>query len=299
MKLMLLAMGICMCLSMRAQTYKEITVSGMVKDSAKKNIEAATVSLYKHADSSLVAINSTDENGRFQFTAITPAQYWIEISSVTHHSLFTAIRIGELSSHIGLGVYELSVKTSTLEAVVVSGRNATLSDNMEKKTFSLASNLSQSGGSVLQSLKNLPGITVDAEGKLQLRGSDKVMVLIDGKQTAITGFGNQQGLDNLPASAIEKIEIINNPSAKFDANGNAGIINIIYKKDKQEGFNGKLGITAGLGALWEREPNLPGIRPQYAQTPKVNPSLSLNYRRKNINSFLQTDNLYTQTLNKK
>lgn len=298
MKLMLLAMGICMCLSMRAQTYKEITVSGIVKDSLKKNIEAATVSLYKYADSSLVAINSTDENGRFQFAAITPAQYWIEISSVTHNSLFTAIRIGELSSYIDLGAYELSFKTNTLEAVVVSGRNATLSDNMEKKTFSLAGNLSQSGGSVLQSLKNLPGITVDAEGKLQLRGSDKVMVLIDGKQTAITGFGNQQGLDNLPASAIEKIEIINNPSAKFDANGNAGIINIIYKKNKQEGFNGKLGITAGLGALWEREPNLPGIRPQYTQTPKVNPSLSLNYRRKNINSFLQADNLYTQTLNK-
>lgn len=104
---------------------------------------------------------------------------------------------------------------------------------MDKKVFSVADNITQSGGSVLQSMQNLPGVTLH-EGKIQLRGNDKVMVLIDGKQTALTGFGNQSGLDNIPASAIEKIEIINNPSSKFDANGNAGIINIIYKK-KQTG----------------------------------------------------------------
>ncbi|MFM7429981.1 MAG: TonB-dependent receptor plug domain-containing protein, partial [Flammeovirgaceae bacterium] len=90
------------------------------------------------------------------------------------------------------------------------------------------------------------------DGKVLLRGNDKVAVLIDGKQTALTGFGSQSGLDNLPASAIEKIEIINNPSAKYDANGNAGIINIIYKKNKQEGFNGKAGFALGAGALWVR-----------------------------------------------
>lgn len=102
----------------------------------------------------------------------------------------------------------------------------------------------------------------------------------------------------MPASAIDKIEIINNPSAKFDANGNAGIINIIYKKNKQEGFNGKAGLTTGLGALWVRKENLPTIRPQYRLTQKLNPSLSLNYRKNKINVFLQGDYLYTETLNK-
>ena len=113
----------------------------------------------------------------------------------------------------------------------------------------------------------------------------------------MTGFGNQTGLDNIPASSIERIEIINNPSSKYDANGNAGIINIIMKKNKQEGFNGKVGFTTGLGALWVRKENLPTIRPQYTFTPKVNPSLSLNYRKENKYLF-QADNLYTQTLNK-
>lgn len=146
-------------------------------------------------------------------------------------------------------------------------------------------------------MQNLPGVTVQ-DNKVQIRGSDKVVVLIDGKQTALTGFGNQSSLDNIPASAIEKIEIINNPSAKYDANGNAGIINIIYKKNKQEGFNGKVGLSGGLGALWIKKDNLPTIRPQYQYTPKVNPSLSLNYRKKKINLFFQGDYLLTNTLNK-
>jgi outer membrane receptor protein involved in Fe transport len=168
---------------------------------------------------------------------------------------------------------------------------------MDKKTFSIADNLSQSGGSVLQAMQNLPGVAVQ-DGKVLLRGSDRVAVLLDGKQTALTGFGNQTGLDNIPASAIERIEIINNPSARYDANGNAGIINIIYKKNKQEGLNGKWGLATGLGALWVRQENLPSIRPQYQATPKVNPSLSLNYRKNKLNTYFQGDYLYTQTLNK-
>jgi outer membrane receptor protein involved in Fe transport len=179
----------------------------------------------------------------------------------------------------------------------VTSKSSEVSAKMDKKVFSVSDNIAQSGGSVLQSMQNLPGVTLH-EGKVQLRGNDKVMVLIDGKQTALTGFGNQSGLDNIPASAIEKIEIINNPSAKFDANGNAGIINIIYKKNKQEGLNGKIGISSGYGALWERKANLPTIRPQYQMTPKINPSLSLNYRKEKINTYLQADYLYTETLNK-
>jgi outer membrane receptor protein involved in Fe transport len=136
------------------------------------------------------------------------------------------------------------------------------------------------------------------EGKVQIRGNDRITVLIDGKQTALTGFGNQTGLDNLPASAVEKIEIINNPSAKFDANGNGGIINIILKKEQKQGVNGSVGLALGLGAIWEKKSNLPGIRPQYQNTPKINPSFALNFRKKDLNFFIQADNLYTQTLNK-
>ena len=143
-----------------------------------------------------------------------------------------------------------------------------------------------------------PGVTVGQDGKVQVRGSDKVVVLIDGKQTALTGFGSQNGLDNLPASALERIEIINNPSARFDANASAGIINLVLKKQEQEGFNGKLGMMGGAGALWEKKENLPTIRRQYQGTPKFNPSLSVNYRKGATNTFLQGDWLYSPTLNK-
>lgn len=121
----------------------------------------------------------------------------------------------------------------------------------------------------------MPGVTTQ-DGQVQRRGTNQVVVVINGKQTAITGFGNQNGLDNIPASAIEKIEIINNPSAKYDANGNAGIINIVLKKEEQKGLNRQIGLATDLGALWVRRENLPGICPQYQATPKINPSLSLN-----------------------
>jgi hypothetical protein len=169
---------------------------------------------------------------------------------------------------------------------------------MERKIFRMEDNVNQRGGSLLQVMQNLPGVTVSDEGTVRLRGSDRVTVLIDGKQTALTGFGNQTSLDNIPASAIERIEVINNPSAKYDANGNAGIINIIFRKEVKEGFTGKAGLALGIGALWSKRENYPTIRPQYKNTPKINPSISLNYRKKKSNVFLQVDNLYTRTLNK-
>lgn len=144
-----------------------------------------------------------------------------------------SVYVGSLSEFLDQGTIELEKTLLLYKEVVVVAKSNTISEKMDKKTFSMADNISQSGGSVLQSIQNLPGVTVQ-DGKVQIRGNDKVTVLIDGKQTALTGFGNQSGLDNIPASAIDKIEIINNPSAKYDANGNAGIINIIYKKNKKK-----------------------------------------------------------------
>jgi outer membrane cobalamin receptor len=165
-----------------------------------------------------------------------------------------------------------------LDSIIVTGKQDAVSARLDKKTFNLSENISQAGGSVLEAMQNLPGITMGSDGKLLLRGSDKVMILIDGKQTALTGFGAQSGLGNMPASAIEKIEIINNPSAKYDAGGNAGIINIILKKEKKEGFNGKIGLTVGAGALWIKKENLPSIRPQYQGTPKPFPVVQLSQK---------------------
>lgn len=275
-----------------------VTVSGIVKNKTNKSvIPYASLVIKTAKDTSFVAGTVTNEEGRFSVENIKPGNYMLEVSFTGFETKEQPLFIGSLSSFLDIPVIELEEKVTAMEGITVTAKAAGLSSALDKKTYSIADNISQGGGSVLQSMQNLPGVTVQ-DGKVQLRGNDKVTVLIDGKQTALTGFGGQTGLDNIPASAIDKIEIINNPPSKYDANGNAGIINIIMKKSKKNGFNGKAGFTTGLGALWVRKENLPTIRPQYTFTPKINPSLSLNYRKDKVNIFLQADNLYTHTLNK-
>ena len=278
---------------------KSVTLSGIVRDSKDNSLlPYVNVSLRKEADSTLIQGTITNEEGRFILAGISPGLYIVQATYMGYTIFVKEQLIGSLSAFLDLGIIGMLRDSRMLNEVVVNAAAAEgVSERMDKKVFSLENNVSQTGGSVLQAMQNLPGITVQ-DGKIQLRGNDKIAVLIDGKQNAITGFGSQTGLDNIPASAIESIEIINNPSAKFDANGNAGIINIIYKKNRQEGFNGKIGFTSGLGALWVRKENLPGIRPQFQSTPKLNPSLSLNYKKNKLNTFVQADWLYTQTLNR-
>lgn len=274
------------------------TISGQVKDKTSKiTLPYINVALKSAKDQKFLFGTVTAEDGRFNLAAVPSGNYILEITTIGYKINTQKVFVGTLSDFLDLNTIEIEEDINALDEVVVTSKAPEMSAKMDKKVFSVADQIAQSGGSVLQSMSSLPGVTLN-DGKVQLRGNDKVIVLIDGKQTSLTGFGNQSGLDNIPASAIERIEIINNPSSKFDANGNAGIINIIYKKNKQEGFNGKIGISSGYGALWERKSNLPTIRQQYQVTPKMNPSLSLNYRKDKINAYVQADYLYTETLNK-
>ncbi len=274
------------------------SVSGVVKEKNTTNpLPYVSVTIRSEKDSALILGTITNEDGRFTLNNIKQGRYYIEVSFVGYTTHRQSLFVGNLNSFLDAGTIELSDDAKVLETVEVTAKQDEITGKMDKKSYTLENNLTQNGGTVLQAVQNLPGVTVQ-EGKVQIRGSDKVVVLIDGKQTALTGFGNQASLDNIPASAIEKIEVINNPSAKYEANGNAGIINIVYKKNKQEGFNGKAGLAVGLGALWVKKENLPTITPQYQFTPKMNPSLSLNYKKKKINLFLQGDYLLNHTLNK-
>jgi len=275
-----------------------VTLSGRVK-ARRSQSPLAWVNLVLTTEKEAVFITGavSDGEGRFTLSGIKPGNYILEASLAGYTIRREPVFVGTLSEFLNIPPLELDEDSRTLDAVVIQTKTDEISNKLDKKTYNISDNPSQAGGSVLQAMQNLPGITIQ-EGKVQLSGSDKVAVLIDGKQTALTGFGSQTGLDNIPASAIDKIEIINNPSAKYDANGNAGIINIVMKKSRQKGFNGKVGVSTGAGALWVRRDNLPSIRPQYTFTPKVNPTLSLNYRNSKLNAFLQADHLFTHTLNK-
>ena len=297
MKSGLLIVGLILSVAGWAQTGK-VTVSGNVRDSGSgKNLPYVNVIIKSTSDSTFVAGTVTNDNGLFSIPGISPGNYSIEFSYLGSTKRLPLL-VGRLSEFLNLGTIDLEEHATTLSEVVVEGRQDAVVETMEKKVFKTEDVIAQSGGSLLQVMQNLPGVTISQEGTVRLRGSDRVTVLVDGKQTALTGFGNQTSLDNIPASSIERIEVINNPSAKYDANGNAGIINIIFKKEIKEGFNGKIGLAGGLGALWVKKENYPTIHPQYQNTPKINPSLSLNFRKKKFNLFLQADDLYTKTLNK-
>lgn len=287
----------CFSLTVASQQ-SSVTISGkLIDETTKESIPFVNVILNKTADSSFVSGTISNEVGAFVFENISPDNYTLTISFVGYQTVNQQLYVGSSSNFLNVGTVSLIENVQNLGEVTITAKQSALSNKMDKKSYAVEENISQSGGSVLQAIENLPGITVQ-NGKIQLRGSDKLIILIDGKQSALTGFGSQSGLDNLPASSIERIEIINNPSSKYDANGNAGIINIILKKDKKDGLNGKIGLSSGLGALWVKQKSLPNIHPQYQYTPKINPSVALNYRKNKINAFFQLDNLYTQSLYK-
>lgn len=280
-----------------AQT-SSITISGTIIDNTtQEKLPFVSVVINKEADSTFQSGTITDINGQFTFKDIPPSNYILTTSYIGFSSKALLLFVGNKSEFISIGEIELEPSVTKLEEVVIQGKKDAVSSKMDKKEFYLEDNFTQSGGSAIQAMESLPGITI-VDSKVNLRGSDKIIILIDGKQSALTGFGSQSGLDNIPSSSIERVEIINNPTSKYDANGNAGIINIILKKENKEGLNGKFGAMAGVGSFWIRRKNLPSIRDQYQFTPKMNPSLSLNYRKKKINAFLLIDNLYTKSLYK-
>ncbi len=295
----LLAASLILCYAQASfSQIPSVTLSGIVKDKNTQSVLPFVTLVLKTAkDSVFVTGTVSDEEGRFTLAGVRPNNYVLQASYIGYQARKQALFVGSLSEFLDVATVELQPQAQTLQEVVITGQADEVSSKMDKKTYSVGANISQGGGSVLQTMQNLPGVTVQ-DGKVQLRGNDKVTVLVDGKQTALTGMGSQTGLENIPASAIDRIEIINNPSARYDANGNGGIINLVMKKSTQQGLTGKVGFATGAGALWVRRQNLPTIRPQYTFTPKINPSLTLNYRKEKVNLFVQADNLYTQTLNK-
>ena len=273
-------------------------VSGTVRHEQSKELLPYVNVVVNDSEGAFLTGTITNDDGIFTIDGLSTGDYSVIVSFMGFTEKVVPLHVGSLNRFLDLGTISLSESTTQLEEVIVTARTMEVSSRMDKKTFSVEDNLSQQGGSVLQLMQNLPGVTIDRDGKVFLRGSDKVTILVDGKQTAITGIGSQSGLDNIPASAIASVEIINNPSAKYDASGMAGIVNIVFKKDQEFGWNGKAGLMLGVGALAEKEPNLDGIRDQYSFTPKINPSFSSNYKREKTNVFVQADLLYHKQMMK-
>ncbi len=274
----------------------QVTVSGIVRiEQDRTPLPFVNVVLFQGLDSTFVAGTVTSEAGLFTFAGVRPGSYTMRLSIIGFERRYIPVQVGRLSAFLDLGTFYMKEASTRLGDVTVTGQRDAIDEQLDKKSYSLQDNISQLGGSVLQAIQNLPGITIDRDGKIYLRGSENVAILLDGKQTAITGVGAQSGLDNIPASAIERIEIITNPSARFDASGAAGVINIIFRKESDEGLNGRAGFVFGMGGLTERRANFAGMRDQYRFSPKLNPSVSGNYKKGDVNLFVQSDLLWHKT----
>jgi len=262
------------------------TISGRILDQdSGKPVQHAALSARSVNDEVIRAATVANNEGYFVLSGLEPGEYRIDISSIGYVSQKASMFIGVNNDSYNAGDIKLRTDTTLLEEVVVTGQASTIA-TLANREYSLSENIAQANGSLLDAMKNLPGITITQEGRVLLRGSDKVTILIDGKPSAITGYGDQKGLDSLPASSAESIQIINNPSARYDAAGMAGIINIVTRKDRTQGLSGDIGLTLSVGQLTRAKEDLPTEMGSYKNNRKANPSLNLNHATDNSRSHL-------------
>lgn len=235
----------------------------VIDQNDKKGIEFATATLFSAADSTLIGGIVTDTAGIFVIEAVPTGDFFLRISFMGYQtSYIPGIQISPQQPYGDLGELALA-PSGELATVEVSTSAAVFEMKIDKKVFNADENLTSKGGTGLDLLRQIPTITVDENDNILLRGDANVTVLIDGRPSSMPA---NQLLRQIPASAIEKVEIITNPSAKYDPEGVSGIINVVMKKSKLNGFNGTVDMSVGYGAF-----------------PKVNSTIGLNYRNDKIN----------------
>lgn len=247
-------------LGARAQT---LSVGGEVIDDKSQPVPFANAALYSSNDSTLVTGAVSDENGVFTISA-EQGKYLLKITFLSFEEKSIPI---DLSKNVSLGKIKLTPGSQILESVTIEGQASPMELYLDKRVFSVAKDLSNLSGSAADVLENIPSIAVDVEGNISLRGSQNVRILIDGRPSGLTGISPADALRQMQGNLIERVEVITNPSARYDAEGEVGIINIVLKKEKQKGVNGSFTLTGGYPE------NFGG-------------SFNLNVRKKDVNFFL-------------
>ena len=223
------------------------SVSGTIIDiSTKAPVDFASIALLNSASGKAIKSAQSNAEGKFIMSEVPLGSYSLKISFVGYQPfLKEAIVVSPQNPEVNLGQIGLTQSsTNVLKQVVVEGQRSSMTLGIDRKVFSVDQSLVSEGGSATDLLANVPTVSVDIDGNVNLRGSGGVRVLIDGKPSAIGGGDISTVLQSLPASSIETIELITNPSAKYDAEGQTGIINIVLKKNKRIGINGAVALSA-------------------------------------------------------
>lgn len=250
-------------------------ISGKIVDKqTQQPLEFATIALMRvphnkdaGAGLQLETGTTTNDKGEFVMEQVKVGRFIMKIDFIGYKTFHSdTFLITPKNPEMIFAKLEVSPSSEQLAAVEVIGEKAVYEQQLDKKVFNVEKNITSTGGTVTDALQNIPSVSVDVDGNVSMRGSGNVTILIDGKPSGLTGANRAAALSQLPASTVEKIEIITNPSARYDADGMSGIINIVTKKNKLEGLNG----SASVGV---------GTRNKY------NAALNLNYRIKKFNVF--------------
>ncbi len=256
---------ICFCvINIWANAQK---ISGIVKDEPGNPVASSTAFLYNAADSSLVKMGVGNSNGVYEFVLINPGKYFLKISSVGFQNNYSGL-FEYAGNDFKVPTIVLSKNLARLNNIVIAVKKPVIEVKADKIIFNVENNINATGLDGMELLRQSPGVLVDQDDNISLAGKSGVQIYIDGKPSPLTAKDLSSYLRSLRSSSIESIEIINNPSAKYEAAGTGGIINIKLKKNKSYGTNGNINYNFTQG-VWG----------------KHNAGISLNTRNKNFNIF--------------
>jgi hypothetical protein len=271
-------------LSLRATSQAQDTngkITLQILNDQKQPVENATVELRRANDSTLVKSALADKTGWVTFDNIRQGSYLARVSSLGYAATFVnPIVVSNGQLEIKLPVVALAAQAANLNNVTVTSRKPFIQKLTDRIVVNVDNSIVNAGNAAMDVLERSPGITVDQNDAISLRGKSGVIIMIDGKPSPMTGADLANYLRGLPSNAIDRIEIITNPSAKYDAAGNSGIIDIRMKKDQRLGTNGTATIGYGQGIY-----------------PKANAGINLNYRNKSVNIFGNYNYSYRMILN--
>ena len=223
--------------------FKKIKIEGVVIDKETQDpLEYTTISLLNDSSPDLIQGGITDKNGKF-IIEVFPGKYNITLEYIGFDKIILKDKV--ISINEDFGIFELEIVAESLNEVELVGERTEVEIRLDKRIYNVGKDITVRGGSVADVLDNVPSVSVDVEGNVALRGNQNVRILINGKPSGLVGLSGPQGLRSLPAESIEKVEVVTSPSARYEASGTAGILNVILKKEELEGFNGSFILNGG------------------------------------------------------
>jgi len=234
------------------------TVHGMLlDDELNEALMYASVVLHLVSDSAMVSGAITDESGRFVIESVPNGHYYLVVNYVGYprHEI-NDITITPRQPVHDAGTIKITPDVSVLGEVTVEATRELMEVGLDRRVFNVDQELTSIGGSALDLMQNIPSVAVDFDGNVSLRGSDNVTILIDGRPSGLLGLTGSEALEQLPSEMVERVEVITNPSVRYDPDGTSGIINIVMKKERRRGYNGMVSLNASPGNRYSGSLNL-------------------------------------------